>query len=293
MARAEVNLQKRSFVGGLNTEANPLTFPENATIDESNCDLLRDGSRRRRLGMDYEQDAVVIDSGQLTANVESLAITVHKWDNINNDASVGLVVVQVGNELTFFDLFSNPISGTQRNQGNPLTLSASVLAPSQPIQAVSISGGLVVVTGTKFVTLVEYNPDTDLIASRQFVINVRDFFGVDDNAVADTRPTSLSEQHNYNLLNQGWTASNITAFKVAQGVFPSNADIMFLGKNADGDFEPAEVVKQFFGNTPAPKGKFIIDSFDRGASRSSQSAVPVSGTSEGFGFLNPRPTEEL
>ena len=43
----------RSFVKGLITEASPLTFPENASIDEKNFVLNRDGSRSRRLGVDY------------------------------------------------------------------------------------------------------------------------------------------------------------------------------------------------------------------------------------------------
>ena len=44
----------RSFVKGLVTEANQLTFPENASVDEANFVLNRDGSRYRRLGVDYE-----------------------------------------------------------------------------------------------------------------------------------------------------------------------------------------------------------------------------------------------
>ena len=44
-----------TFVGGLVTEASPLTFPENASIDEANFELDRNGSRSRRLGMDYEE----------------------------------------------------------------------------------------------------------------------------------------------------------------------------------------------------------------------------------------------
>ena len=38
-----------TFVKGLVTEAGEMTFPENASVDELNCDLRRDGTRRRRL----------------------------------------------------------------------------------------------------------------------------------------------------------------------------------------------------------------------------------------------------
>jgi hypothetical protein len=44
--------QYNTFVKGLVTEAGPLTYPENASLDEENFVLNRDGSRQRRLGMD-------------------------------------------------------------------------------------------------------------------------------------------------------------------------------------------------------------------------------------------------
>lgn len=51
MARQQAQAEINNFVGGLVTEASPLTFPENASLDEKNFVLNRDGSRRRRLGM--------------------------------------------------------------------------------------------------------------------------------------------------------------------------------------------------------------------------------------------------
>ena len=47
MAQGAEKLYK-SFIQGLVTEASPLTFPENASIDEDNFVLNRDGSRSRR-----------------------------------------------------------------------------------------------------------------------------------------------------------------------------------------------------------------------------------------------------
>jgi hypothetical protein len=43
-----------TFVRGLITEATPLTFPENASVDESNCSLERTGLRARRKGIEFE-----------------------------------------------------------------------------------------------------------------------------------------------------------------------------------------------------------------------------------------------
>ena len=39
---------------GLITEASELTFPENASVDEFNCSLERDGTRRRRKAVTLE-----------------------------------------------------------------------------------------------------------------------------------------------------------------------------------------------------------------------------------------------
>lgn len=56
MARQTAKAEVNSFVKGLITEASALTFPENASLDEDNFVLKRDGSRQRRLGMDLEED---------------------------------------------------------------------------------------------------------------------------------------------------------------------------------------------------------------------------------------------
>ena len=40
-----------TFVKGLNTEAGPLTFPENCTIEDINCVLTLKGSHKRRYGI--------------------------------------------------------------------------------------------------------------------------------------------------------------------------------------------------------------------------------------------------
>lgn len=102
----------------------------------------------------------------------------------------------------------------------------------------------------------------------------------------DTRPTTLTTVHNYNLRNQGWPNDlkvsttrdgNSAGFRdpvlytyETQGFYPSNADVIYLCQTSSvddpealGAFSPWELTKQTFGNTPAPKGHFIINAFDR------------------------------
>lgn len=102
----------------------------------------------------------------------------------------------------------------------------------------------------------------------------------------NTRPTTLTAVHNYNLRNQGWPTqfwvSLDTDGKEARlrdpvehtynliGVYPSNADIIYLAKlqaaqdpEALDAYDPFTLRKIVYGNTPAPKGHFIINAFDR------------------------------
>lgn len=68
--------------------------------------------------------------------------------------------------------------------------------------------------------------------------------------------------HLYNLYNQGWRDSEINAFLSSTetlGTYPANNMQWFVGKDQSGNFGSAELLKHYFGNTPAPKGHYIID----------------------------------
>lgn len=47
------------------------------------------------------------------------------------------------------------------------------------------------------------------------------------------------------------------------GTYPSNTQIWYAGKDSAGDFKSASLDKIGFGNTPAPRGHFILNAFDR------------------------------
>lgn len=105
-------------------------------------------------------------------------------------------------------------------------------------------------------------------------LKVRDFDGVNDGLLdtfIDTRPSStipLANQHLYNLYNQGWNATVITAWQTSYAnTYPSNADVWWQLKSAAGAFDPTQRGNIDFGTSAAPKGHFIYDAFyiDRGA----------------------------
>lgn len=72
----------------------------------------------------------------------------------------------------------------------------------------------------------------------------------------------LTEEHYYNLLNQGWDYERIAAYATSTQTYPSNAQIWYVGKDSLGDFDPPTLDKIDFGNSPAPRGKFIISAID-------------------------------
>jgi len=273
MARAEANKEYNSFVAGLITEASPLTYPENASIDEENFILSRKGSRRRRLGMDYETNFVLTDTELTPANFAVKAVSTFEWKNVNDDPTVGLLIVQIGNKLYFYDLFDAASSRVQKNLSATITLDN---APEDIVQFAPIVGRLVITTGTTKITVLEYDEPNDTIISTQRNLYIRDLLGVDDGLGTSKRPAALSDTHNYNLQNQGWSSTNINAFKSSQGVYPSNADIMHLGKDANEDFDATVLIKQNFGSTPAAKGKNILDAFARGSTRNTKGSTPRS-----------------
>jgi len=332
MPTASGNKTYFNFVKGIITEASPLLFPESASIDEDNFLLNRDGSRQRRLGIDYEDDFVLKDTGDTYASLDNAAFSVLEWESVNNDPTLSFGVVQVGNKLWFVDLFKGSLTSNFYNSGSALTLAG---AGTSPIQAASINGQLVVTGGDFDPIYLAYNSGTDTITSNTIDFKIRDFYGIVDSLATSERPLTLSAEHKYNLLNQGWTETNMddyfsstygtwasstgyaknvrkvptikngyfykasvagttdtteptwptvigedivdgTATWVCWGVYnvyPSNADIMHLAKDAVDEFDVDLLTKQFFGNSNAPKGSFIIDAFSRGSSRTTESGI--------------------
>lgn len=264
MPRAEANKEYNTFVAGLITEASPLTYPENSSLDELNFVLSRKGDRRRRQGIDYETGFALTDTGHSQAVFETLAISSYEWINVNDIAGQSITVVQIGTKLYFFDRLTSAVSSNILNAGEPITIDAS---GQQVFQYSAILGTLIVTTGRTAITTLEYDTDNDEIIVADRPVFVRDLFGVEDELGIIVRPSALTTEHRYNLFNQGWDDSKINSFKTAIGTYPSNADIWHLGKDADDNFDPELLVKQDFGSSPAAKGSTIINAFSRGAER--------------------------
>jgi hypothetical protein len=259
-----------SFVKGLVTEASPLLYPENSAIVVDNFLLNRTGSIQRRLGMEYEAAHVLRDSGKTAASLAASAINFNVWNNVSNKPTLRFGVVQIGSDLWFFDLFKDTLSANIKNNG----LAVNTTGIGDTIATVSAINGYLIVTSKEFSPFyLEYDEATDTITKTAIAFSIRDLFGIDDGLAVNNRPSTLSQDHKYNLLNQGWELPQITSFYSAQGVYPSNSDIQYLGKDSNEDFDSSLILKQYFGNTPAPKGRTIINAFSRGLSRQQQADV--------------------
>jgi len=178
MPRSYEPAEFNSFVAGFVTEATPLTFPPNASLDEENFQLINTGLRTRRNGFDYESGYIIIDSEQPFPTNQEIVFNSYKWENVGGDASRTFVVVQIQNRLHFFDAGANPIStalvGTLDYNLNPITR----------MSFASVDGKLVVVTGGKDIDVYTYDDTSFTVLSKRLL--VRDLFGVTDIATSET-----------------------------------------------------------------------------------------------------------
>lgn len=292
MARAQTTVVRNSFVGGLVTEATELTFPENASIEEFNYVLNRNGSRKRRLGMDYESLYTLVDSGKTTLSTATAAVSSFRWDNPDNEAALTMGVVQVGNSLWFLDLGTDAPSSSLLNRGSALSLTSPTIATTISGNAVlqySLINGVVVVTSAELSHpyYLEYDSTADTVSITKIEIKARDTWGVEDGLATDERPVTLSVLHEYNLYNQGWLTENVRDtsgglqlphkhYFGQKAVYPANNAQWQWGQTPDGDdwkFHALDIERLSLGNTPAPRGHFIIDPFTRGSSRTTESGV--------------------
>lgn len=288
MARRQAPLQVNQFTGGLNTDSNPLNMPPNFSIDELNMEIEVDGSRSKRLGFDYEPSHSVVDTGILLQSQNQLFTTTFRWDNAGGDARKSLLVVQVGNYLAVHDMDSS--GGVSANKIYEETFSTTNY--SGIFSYAVVDSLLAVVNSEKSVLVYEYDAGT--ITKTTDNLLIRDLFGVESGELTqqdnlNKRPSTLSNTHLYNLRNQTFysprfrNVSNtskdpIESFTLdhADNKFPSNADDLNRFLLADPNVSANRTIERFFSRdmvetTPAvgeaPRGHFIIDALDRGASR--------------------------
>jgi hypothetical protein len=296
MTKKSIKAEVNNFVGGLVTEASPLNFPPNATVDELNFVLNRDGTRDRRFGMDLEQGYNLISTGTTTAEIAENAPVPFKWMNVEGSAETNILVVQTNSSLVFFDLDQEIITSVSALGG--IDLSPYGFSASVRYSFTVVNGKLIVAAGVSSIVIVSYNGTT--FSSTAETLKTRDIWGLEvavepgyENDILYRG--ELPAAHSYNLYNQSWgiprrnniggginNSDPIYVYKEGTGKHPSNSEVVWTGlkyQPVTSGADPYEqmypdLYEQAFGaNVKAAKGYFIIDLLRRGSSRDSAIAA--------------------
>ena len=111
-----------TFVRGMVTEAGPLTFPENASLEDVNCELTVQGRRRRRWGFDFQNATTGVTYTTSESLYNSQSVVTYTWRNVNNDATKTILCTQNGKYLKFFNVStSGSVVGSQIGTGIDVT----------------------------------------------------------------------------------------------------------------------------------------------------------------------------
>lgn len=288
-----------SFVKGFITEASALTYPEDASQDEENFDLKIDGSRRKRQGFDYEEGFRIHNAGDPEA-FDQNSVDTFLWEAVGEVGGLDFLIVQQGHLLKIFDISDTSVALSTTGFYQIIDLNKYLVGGIKDVGRYSVSitsgkGDLFINSEVTEPLFVEYNKDWKETLSSPFSVYeykifIRDFEGAEEGTQVDLRPPVLTPLHHYNLRNQGWPTSlicstddvgssvlktnPITYTDTTIGAYPSNADVVYLGKlsvaetpQAVNSYWPGELEKNIFGSTQAPRGKFILNAMykDRSA----------------------------
>lgn len=285
MPRQTAIVVENDFTNGLVTEASGLNFPEKAVTETDNCEFEIDGSVFRRSGFDFEPNYAT-----KTINRDGKVVTSYLWQNVAGNGDVTVVVTQIGNTLYFYETTGTG-NFSQGAQTTTVTLTGVSGAPLvETIEAQYSDGnGFLFVTHPYINPLrISYDIDSHTATPVSLNLKIRDFEGATaDPYAVDFRPTAtlaaLDISHKYNLYNQGWTTVNLTTWDTNQTTMPSNADVMWRFVNSTNDFDAssASIARINSGNTPAPKGHYVLNLANQDRATAS-GIVGVAGTTTSF-----------
>ena len=259
MAQSLIQRTVNTFVKGLITEASELTFPENASVDELNCALSLDGTRRRRKALTYEANHVLSD----IVVPEGTLVHTLDWYNVAGQANLEFLVVQVGATVYFYEKALEPLSGNKFTSSvNLNTFSASNnLSPSEErIQVSSLNGELVIASAAINTLHVEFDTVAKTFSTTVINFKERDFeWQGSDNEVTNLYfSTGTSTARTYDAKNVGW----------GQGGGPvvyNNplTHAWYAGKDANGAYSQTEWEEIYTGSSLAANGHFVLDVFNK------------------------------
>lgn len=262
MPRASGQKDYIAMSKGLITEASPLAFPEGATSLELNFTINKNGLfRERRKGFErvYQNSSLFTGSNSVLENMFYWRGSGYVVAIVSNDTPETFIRLH-SMDSEFTDVFDIKISDSQVRT-----------------QIAELTNYLVITLSNKEKPIIlEYSESDNEISVSKIDLYVRDFEIVDDGLSASENPSTLSDDHKYNLYNAGWhvdkkdetTSGNprdnvIDIYFSAFSNYPSNADSVALGviTNPDGEltFDPEYVKDAGLGNSLSPRGHYVYD----------------------------------
>lgn len=272
MPRQEAVNIENNFINGFVTDVTALSFPENACTEALDCTFDETGRVKRRKGYNFEP------SSSLTNVVDrsNFVIKTFLWRDVGGNGNLTLLVAQIGPVLYFYETDGISISQGYISGDNVALTDFDVSGATNVGRRecdFSVARGLLIVTHPQCEPFyVTYDPDNNTVTGTAITIQIRDLVGLDDSLDVDNRPTSteaeLTDEHEYNLHNQGWYSQSpvdlLAAWDSARSDMPSNADVWWYYVNTTDEFSAAQVGDlPAPTNTPAPKGHFILDAFNK------------------------------
>lgn len=203
MARNLGTVVENNFTRGLVTEATGLNFPDNAVTESENVVFRPKGQVRRRLGIDIEEGAEALAELQDTGVWREFV-----WQAVGRTGGFTFLVLQSGRSVYLFELtVDEALSQGIQPVGIDLNDYRAVGHSGDVEGECNFASG----NGALFIThpncdpiVIRYNSDEEWFEIARIIIAIRDFDGVDDGLEVSHEPVNLSDEHHYNLRNQGW-----------------------------------------------------------------------------------------
>lgn len=195
MPRQQARKQFLNFVQGLNTESSPLVFPENTAKDLDNVDLDRDGSIKRRRGIDFEALGAYSDTTTALfaeADLQTYAVSAHEWESVNNDDSLNFLVIQIGGTLYFHQLGATVVSTSIIGLINLENLRVRDDYTTFVMDTAVGKGRLFVVSRGLSPLYISYDADTNRFTATKLTVKVRDVTGIPESRSSSPVPGDIS-----------------------------------------------------------------------------------------------------
>ena len=273
-----------AFAKGLVSEAPSLGFPDGATTDEVNFDLLIDGTRRKRRGLANSSD--LYTGTEVEASSTAAAQNHVRVINAGNiSGAFNPIVLKYGSYLYWW------------NDNLPWSSETVYLIDLTPYRApggtdtevknglvtFAVGNGKLFVSGQYLETVKIEWTSIGVTTIEIITPRMRWYEDVDDDINISERPyPTLTDSHRANLLIRGWSDSDITDYYTNSGStplhYPAKNDIWYylyarsrtvaagVGEFRDSDWtkqrQATKLFAEAFGNQSAARGAIIANVYD-------------------------------